>query len=99
MKFIKNIFFLVFLGALLVTSLQFSLFDAKNISSIQLVEEENEESNLDAEMLTLEFYEEQISSPINGFQNYEAHHFQEFHAQKKYKTVYISVPYSPPDLS
>ncbi len=97
MQIAKNIFFLVFITAFLMTTLHSSFLPLDEMADIQLVEEGKEVAD-EAENYDFSLGIEKLNTVVSQLDNYLASHFFALHFNDNYRQVYIAVPYSPPEL-
>lgn len=96
---IRYIFLLHFVGLLAMSSIQYFLLETSDLDSISLVEEQQETFGQSVEVLGEEFKSPQfrlftISKAESLERKYATVHVNSF-----YPSVYIAVPYSPPDAN
>lgn len=94
----KNIAFYLFLSLVFISTLQFSFFEAEEISSISLVEEEQETFSALFEVQAIDAEETRFQFLLKYFCKNSIEKYSVIHKDKNYPAVYLPLPYSPPEL-
>ena len=96
---LQNIFLVLFVSLLAVSSLQYFLLEQDDLDGISLVEEQQETNDQVTEIFGLSFEEFRfrLFSSSLGEDQQESHFV--VHLNKQYPNIHIPVPKSPPELS
>lgn len=95
----RYIFLWLFVGLLAMSAVQFFMLEVDDLTSIPAVEEQQETFSTSVEVQALDFDGPrfQLFTDLDGAAFLEKHCV--IHIDKNYTSIYLPVPYSPPELS